>query len=152
MIRNKQDFWSGLLFLGFGVFFAGFATQYSMGSAAKMGAGYFPFYLGVLLCLIGAYVALNAMRGSAEASEVEGFDFKTVGTVLGAVVVFGFLLQPLGLVVALFALIMISAYASHEFNLRGALINAAVLISMCLAVFVYGLKLQFPLYPAFLGL
>ena len=152
MIRNKQDFWSGILFLALGAFFTGFALQYSQGTAAKMGPGYFPFYLGMLLCVIGAYVALNAVRSKAEKNEVEAFDFRTVGTVLFAVIVFAFLLQPMGLIVALFALVMISAYASHEFNLMGALVNATVLITLCMVVFVYALKLQFPLYPKFLGL
>ena len=152
MIRNKQDFWSGILFLLFGVFFTFFARDYNMGSAAKMGPGYFPFYLGLIMCVIGAYVALNALRKSADKNEVEAFDFKTVGTVLLAVIAFGLLLQPMGLFVALFALVMISAFASHEFNLKGALINATVLITLCTVVFVYALKLQFPLYPKFLGL
>jgi hypothetical protein len=152
MIRNKQDFWSGLLYFGCGLFFAGFATSYSMGTAAKMGPGYFPFWLGVMLCMIGAYVALTSIKKTAEQTEVEPFDWKTILTILGGVVAFGLLLQPMGLYVALFALIIISAFASHEFSWKGTLINAAVLLILCSAVFVYALKLQFPLYPKFLGL
>ena len=152
MIRNKQDFWAGALYFGAGAFFAGFATQYSMGTAAKMGPGYFPFYLGLMLCIIGAYIALNGLRKTAEVNEVEAFDWKTILTILGAVVVFGLILKPMGLYVALFALVMISAFASHEFSWKGALINAVVLIALCYVMFIYALKLQFPLYPAFLGL
>jgi Tripartite tricarboxylate transporter TctB family len=152
MIRNKQDFWAGALYFGAGVFFAGFATQYSMGTAAKMGPGYFPFWLGLLLCGIGAYVALNGLRKTAEVNEVEPFDWKTILTILGAVVAFGLLLQPMGLYIALLALIIISAFASHEFSWKGTLLNAVVLIALCYVMFVYALKLQFPLYPQFLGL
>lgn len=152
MIRNKQDFWAGALYFGAGVFFAGYATQYSMGTAAKMGPGYFPFWLGLLLCAIGAYVALNSMRKTAEVNQVESFDWKTIFTILGAVIAFALLLQPMGLYISLLALIVISAFASHEFSWKGTAINAVVLISLCSALFVYGLKLQFPLYPKFLGL
>lgn len=152
MIRNKQDFWAGLMYFGCGLFFSLFAMSYSMGTPAKMGPGYFPFWLGVLLCFIGAYIALTSVRKTAEQTEVEKFDWKTILTILGAVVAFGLLLQPMGLYVALFALVMISAFASHEFSWKGALINAVVLITMCFVMFVYALKLQFPLYPAFLGL
>jgi hypothetical protein len=152
MIRNKEDFWSGLLYFGCGLFFAGFATSYKMGTAAKMGPGYFPFWLGVLLSLIGAYIALTSIKKTAVQTEVEPFDWKTILTILGGVVAFGLLLQPMGLYVALLALIIISAFASHEFSWKGTLINAAVLLLLCSTVFVYALKLQFPLYPKFLGL
>jgi hypothetical protein len=152
MIRNKQDFWSGILYLSCGVFFATFATGYTMGTAAKMGPGYFPFYLGILLGLIGAYIVLTSVRSNAESTEVESFDFRTIGLILGAVTVFGLLLNPMGLFVALFALILISGFASHEFSLKETLINAAVLITSCYLVFIKLLNLQFPLFPKFLGL
>lgn len=152
MIRNKQDFWSGMLYLGCGLFFALFAMSYNMGTPAKMGPGYFPFWLGVLLSLIGAYIAFTSIRKTAVITEIQKMDWKTILTILGAVVAFGMLLQPMGLYVALFALVMISAFASHEFSWKGAMINALVLIAMCHVMFVYALKLQFPLYPAFLGL
>ena len=101
MIRNKQDFWSGLLYLGCGLFFAFFALSYNLGTPAKMGPGYFPFWLGVLLSAIGVYIALTSLRKTALETEVEPFDWKTILTILGAVVAFGFLLQPMGLIVAL---------------------------------------------------
>jgi hypothetical protein len=152
MIRNKQDFWSGIMYLSCGVFFAGFATQYTMGTAAKMGPGYFPFWLGIIMAFIGAYIALTSVRKDAEKTEVESFDWKTIGTILGAVLVFAVLLKHLGLYLSLFALVILASLASHEFSWKRALINAFVLIALCSAVFVYALKLQFPLYPAFLGL
>jgi hypothetical protein len=152
MIRNKQDFWSGVMYFACGVFFAAFATSYSMGTAAKMGPGYFPFYLGILLCLIGAYVAILGLKKDAEVAEVEAFDWRTILTVLGGVVAFAFLLPTMGLFIALFALVFITAFASHEFQVRETLINATVLIVACYVVFVWLLKLQFPLYPKFLGL
>lgn len=152
MIRNKQDFWSGILYLSCGLFFSIFALSYKMGTPAKMGPGYFPFWLGVLLSLIGLYIVFTSIKKTALQTEVERFDWKTILTILGAVVAFAILLKPMGLYVSLFALVMISGFASHEFNVKGALINAVVLITMCHVMFVYALKLQFPLYPAFLGL
>ena len=52
-IKNKQDFWSGVMFVVVGAAFALGATSYSMGTAARMGPGYFPFWLGVCLSLLG---------------------------------------------------------------------------------------------------
>src|SRR3546814_2117655 len=75
-LRNKEDFWSGVMFLAIGVGFALGATSYSMGTSARMGPGYFPFWLGVLLALLGAIVALGAMSSKATETEVGKFDWK----------------------------------------------------------------------------
>ena len=149
-IRNQKDFWAGLMFIAFGAFFAGFGTQYTIGTAAKMGPGYFPISLGVLLMILGALVSLAALRPKAQEEVVTKFDWFVLGWILGAVVLFGLLLGPAGLVIALAVLIGVSSYASHEFHPVATLINAIVLIVGCYVIFVWGLKLQFQLWPAFL--
>lgn len=151
-IRNKQNFWSGVMFLAFGAFFAGFGTQYSMGSAAKMGPGYFPTALGVILAVMGAAIAIGAAGPTAHETHVDRFHFRELGLVLGAVVLFGVLLKPLGLILSLLVLVLVSSFASHEFSWKAALLNAIILIVLCYAVFIWALKLIFPLWPAFLGL
>ena len=55
-IKSQKDFYSGLMFLGIGLAFAGGATTYQVGTGARMGSGYFPLVLGSLLALIGAGV------------------------------------------------------------------------------------------------
>ena len=64
-IRNQKDFWAGLLFSAFGLFFSGFGTRYAFGDAARMGPGYFPTVLGVLLIVLGAVIALGALSPKA---------------------------------------------------------------------------------------
>ncbi len=112
-----------------------------------MGPGYFPTVLGVLLIVLGAAIALAALSPKAEEHHVATFDWRTIGLVLGSVVLFGVLLNRGGLVIALVAVVMVSSYASHEFGWKAALVNTVVLIALCLAVFVYALSLQFPLWP-----
>ena len=146
-IRNRKDFWAGLLFAAFGLFFSGFGTRYTFGSAARMGPGYFPTVLGVLLIVLGVAIALAALSPKAEEHHVAKFDWRTIALVLGSVVLFGVLLNRAGLVIALIAVVMVSSYASHEFGWKAALVNTVVLIALCLAVFVYALSLQFPLWP-----
>src|SRR5690606_32028777 len=91
-LRNKEDFWSGIMFLVIGVGFALGATSYSMGTAARMGPGYFPFWLGVILALLGAIVALGAVSHKAEETKVGKFDWKIAIIVIGAVALSGVLL------------------------------------------------------------
>jgi hypothetical protein len=150
-LKNKQDFWSGVMFVALGVGFALGATNYSMGTAARMGPGYFPFWLGVLLALLGASVALSACRAKAEEHEVERFDWKILIIIVGSVALCGTLLNVLGIYLTVFLLVVVSSLASHEFSWK-----TAVATGMCRVVFVWlafikGLGLIFPLWPSFLG-
>lgn len=150
-IKNHKDFWAGVMFAVFGAFFAGAGTQYTFGSAARMGPGYFPTVLGILLILIGVVVSVSGLSPKATEQKIDRFAWGTLLLILGPVVLFGLFLTTLGLVACLFMLIAVSSYASHEFTWKAMLGNAVVLIGLCLFVFVYALKLQFPIWPALFG-
>ncbi|MGY3394467.1 glucan phosphoethanolaminetransferase (alkaline phosphatase superfamily) [Bradyrhizobium sp. USDA 3311] len=150
-IRNHRAFASGALFLAFAVFFFVAALSYPAGTAARMGPGYFPRLLAIVLAAIGLVVILSAMKPAADGQALRNWDLKGLAWITGSVILFGALLFPLGLVGALFVLIMVSSRASPEFTCMGALTNAAVLIALCLAVFVYGLGLQLPVWPSLLN-
>jgi len=150
-IKNQKDFWAGIMFIGFGAFFGSIGTTYEFGTSARMGPAFFPVALSVIMMFLGILVAIGGMSASAETQKVAKFDWRTLILVLGPIVLFGLLLQPLGLVLTLIMLIGISSYASHEFSWKATVANAAFLIALCLLVFVYALKLQFQIWPSFLG-
>ena len=150
-LRNKEDFWSGIMFVVIGVGFALGATSYSMGTAARMGPGYFPFWLGVLLALLGAVVALGALSPKAEEAEVGKFDWKITFIIIGAVALTGVLLNYLGVYITIFLLVVGSSLASHEFSWKVAIINGICLVLFVWLAFIKGLGLIFPLWPSFLG-
>src|SRR5690606_23379285 len=150
-LRNKQDFWSGIMFVALGVGFALGASNYSMGTAARMGPGYFPFWLGVLLALLGASVALSACRAKAEEHEVEPFDWKILFIVVGSVALCGTLLNYLGVYITVFLLVLVSSLASHEFSWKTAVATGICLVLFVWLAFIKGLGLIFPLWPSFLG-
>ena len=147
-IRNQRAFASGALFLGFAIFFYVVALGYPAGTAAKMGPGYFPRLLAITLAAIGLAVMVGAMKSTAAREPLRQWDWKGLAWVTGSVVLFALLLFPLGLIGALFVLILVSSKASPEFTWTGALANAAILIALCLAVFVYGLGLRLPVWPS----
>lgn len=151
-IRSQENFWSGVMFLALGTGFATVASQYQMGTAARMGPGYFPFWLGVILALLGAFIALGALSPKAQPTTVARFDWRAVGLIVGAVVLYGALMHPLGVYLATFILVVSSSYASHEFNWKVAVANAAALTLFVHVAFVKGLGLIFPLWPTFLGM
>jgi hypothetical protein len=149
-IRNKKDFAAGLLYILTGAGFAAGATFYKMGSAARMGPGYFPFWLGLLLAAIGIVVLTGSIRTRSAVASLPKFDWKVLAWIVGSVAAFGALLDGLGLVVSLLALVLISSVASHEFKWKGAVLNALLLLAVCVGAFIYGLGLQLPMWPSFI--
>ena len=149
-IRNQRDFGAGIMYMVIGLFFAIMATNYPMGTAAKMGPGYFPFYLGILMFLLGLLVAVKAFGAKAAIESIPKFNWRIMAQITGAVVLYGLLLPRLGFLIAVVVLVFVAASASREFTWKGTAINAAFLVTFTYSVFVFGLKLQFPLLPAFL--
>jgi hypothetical protein len=149
-IRNQRDFGAGIMYMVIGLFFAIVATRYPMGTAAKMGPGYFPFYLGILMFLLGLLVAVKAFGAKATIEAIPKFNWRIIAQITGAVVLYGLLLPRLGFLIAVVVLVFVAASASKEFTWKGTAINAAFLVTFTYSVFVLGLKLQFPLFPAFL--
>ena len=150
-IRSYKDFWAGIMFAGFGIFFFGFGSRYTLGSTANMGPGYFPTVLGTLLLVLGVAIVFTSVGRKAYSDKVDNFSLRVLALVLGPVVLFGLLLNSLGLLVCLVLLVIISSFASHEFRWKATLLNALTLTALSYVIFVWALKLQFPLWPAFLG-
>ncbi len=151
-IKNQRDFWSGLMFIVVGVGFAWGANNYSFGSSARPGPGYFPFGLGILLAILGAVVTFKALTVETEGGEKIGaFAWRPLLTILLSIVAFGFLLPRLGMIIALPLLVFMSSWAGDEFHWRDALINSLVLTVGSWAIFVKGLSLTIPLWPSFVG-
>jgi hypothetical protein len=149
-IRNQKDFAAGSIYMAAGAAFALGALQYRLGEAARMGPGWFPFWIGILLVAIGAATAAAALRPRAVEERLKKPELRTLAWIIGAVALFGLLLQPLGLVCSLAVLVIVSSMASHEFGWKGALVNMVLLIAFSVGVFIHGISLQIPLWPRFL--
>ena len=148
-IKSPQDFWAGLMFIGFGLFFATVAlVNYQMGSAVRMGPAYFPTVLGGLLVFLGAIVMFNSFV--ATGPNVAKFHFRPLLFVMVSSLAFAYLLKPLGLVLASIALVFVSAYGGHEFKWKEVAILSVVLVIFSVLVFVKGLTLPFPICPSFI--
>jgi len=149
-IRHPKDFITGLMFLLFGAAAIFFAADYKIGSAAKMGPGYFPFALGALLAALGVALLLRSVFWTKGSQAGPVFHFKPLLLILSSVVFFGLLLLSLGLLVSTTLLVVVSSMASHEFRWKETLLNAAALIFIVWVVFVYGLDFQVPIWPSFM--
>jgi hypothetical protein len=176
------------MFIIFGGLAAWLSTSYNMGTGARMGPGYFPFWLGAILAVLGIIILLKAIgkpdgdthpiplkplmifiammilslgaalvgaspNASLAIGTVAGCvlafftGMASLGLILGSVAVFGLMLKGLGLVVCVVLLVLISSAASHEMRKIEVIASVVVLCGMAVGIFVYGLKLQMPVWP-----
>lgn len=151
-IKSQRDFWSGLMFVVVGIVFAWGSTEYSFGSSARPGPGYFPFGLGVLLAILGGMVLFKALTIESENGDPIGdIAWKPLVVLVVAVIFFGIALPRLGMAITLPILIILSALAGDEFHWKDALLNAIILTVGSWIIFVWGLKLIIPVWPTIFG-
>ena len=158
-IKSQKDFFSGLMFMAVGIAFAWGATSYKIGDGARMGPGYFPLLLGVLMAILGAVITFQAMVVETEdGDKIGAWAWKPLVFIILANLVFGALLGGLpsiklpafGLIAGIYALTFIGAMAGEEFRVKEVLVLATVLAIISYLAFIMLLKLQFPVWPAFI--
>lgn len=148
-IRHPKDFWTGIIFLFFGLAAVIIGRDYAMGTAGKMGPAYFPTILGSLLALIGVIAVIRSFVRTGEA--VGKFYIREIILILSAVLLFGFLMRGAGLIPAVVVLIMFSAYASPKFHWGSSLLLAGGLAAFSALVFVKLLGLPMPMLGPWFG-
>ena len=158
-IKSQKDFFSGLLFVVVGGAFAFGATQYNVGTGARMGPGYFPLLLGIILAILGAIITFKALvSGAPDGDKVGKWAWKPLSFIIGSNLLFGVLLGGLpslgipamGLIVAIYGLVIVSSLAGQSFKLGPTLILATILAVLSYLAFVMLLKLQVQVWPTFI--
>ena len=151
-IKSQRDFVSGLMFIVVGVIFAVGATNYSMGSSAKPGAGYFPLILSVIMAILGAIVLFKSLTIETERGDPIGdIAWRPLLVIVASIAVFGLALPRLGMFVTIPLLIVMVSFAGDEFGWKGVVANSVVLTLGSWVIFIWGLNLTIPLKPAFMG-
>jgi hypothetical protein len=157
-IQSQKDFYSGLMFTIVGGSFALGASSYQLGTGARMGPGYFPLILGVLLAVLGCAIAVKSMiTPTPDGDKVGKFAWKPLFFIITANLVFGACigglpmigLKPLGLIVGIYLLTYIASHAGDEHKFKEVAILATVLALLSCVAFIVLLKLQFPVWPAY---
>jgi len=148
VIRSPKDFWAGLLFIGLGILAITVGSRYALGTAARMGPGYFPRILGIMLLVLGAIITFRGVRMDGEA--IPKWRWRPTLVVLISVVVYGIIIGWLGIAISTVLLIVGASAASHEFRLKESIIAGLLLSALAVGVFVVGLGVQLPIWPTFL--
>ncbi len=157
VIKSQKDFYSGLMFFVVGLVFAVGSRQYNLGEGAKMGPGYFPLMLGIILALLGAVITVKSLVSSAapNGDPIGKWAWRPLLFIIAANLLFGVMLGGLpsiglpamGLIAAIFALVILASLAGDEFRLKEVLILSCVLSVGCYATFVLLLRLPFVVWP-----
>ena len=145
-IRAPKDFWSGVMFCGFAAVAIAAARGYSLGTAGRMGPGYFPLLLGLVLGGLGAVLIARSVVLDGE--PVPRFHVLPLMIIALAVCLFGALIEPAGLVIALAVLIVLSAWAGPQFRWLETAGLTAALIVFSIGVFAFALGLSFNIWPS----
>ena len=158
-IKSQKDFFAGVMFTVVGVAFAWGATTYNVGTGARMGPGYFPLMLGIVMAAIGLVIMFTGLTvETATGDPIGKWAWRQVFFILGANLAFGVLLGGLpsfgipamGLIIAIYALVLIAAQAGSKHALPSVLALATVLAVGSYIAFIWALKLQIQVWPTFI--
>ena len=147
------------MFMGVGIAFAWGASGYTIGDGARMGPGFFPLALGIILAILGSFITFKALVvETVDGEKIGKLAWRPLFFIILANVVFGIMigglpslgLPAMGLIVGIYALTFIASLAGDEFRLKGVLVLGTVLAILSYLAFIVLLKLQFPVWPAFL--
>ena len=148
-MKSQKDIVSGLTLIVIGIAFAVGATNYSFGSAARPGPGYFPFGLGIILALLGLIIFVGSFfKKTKDGDPIGKIPWRSLCCIVGALIFFGYFLPRWGFVISFPLMIIITSLGSREFHWLDALLSATVLTALSYLIFIYGLNLTIPLWPA----
>ena len=142
-VRSPQDLGAAMVFMVIGIAGLAFGGELAFGSSAKMGPGYFPKILSVLILAIGAMLAVKAV--TVDGPGIERVQLRPICFIIAAIVLFGALLPELGLVVTAILVTLLAAFARRVVNLRETLWLGAGLALFSVAVFVLALSQPLPI-------
>lgn len=158
-IKSQKDFFSGLMFMAVGVAFAWGATTYKLGTGARMGPGYFPMLLGVMLAVLGTVVTFKALVVEAvDGDKIGNWAWKPLFFIIASNLVFGVCLgglpsiglKPLGLMAGIYALTFVASMAESGWKFKDTFLLSTFLAILSYLAFIKLLRLQFPVWPAYL--
>lgn len=150
---DRRDAAAGAIFIALGALFALGTRELDMGTPLRMGPGFFPLLLAVLLMLLGATITIKAFVSGPDphAAPSASVPWRGIALIVAAPVAFGLTLSGLGLMGAVALAVAISSFASRKMDLSLAVMLVVGLTGFCVLVFHYGLNLPLRLVGPWLG-
>jgi len=140
-----RDVAAGLFILAIGIAVGIAALELNFGTPQRMGSGFLPFWLGILMGLVGILIVVGAFRGGAAFPEFP--TIRPLAALICGFAAFAFLVGPAGLIIAAFCGIFISSFATKQIHLIQTLIFAAILAGVSALLFVVLLEVPINIWP-----
>ena len=141
----RKDLLAGAVFVGFGLAFAITASTYEVGSALRMGPGYFPLVLGSVLVLLGIVIAVKAFV-AGEGDDLGPVPWKAMVLLVAALLFFGYTVRGLGLIPSMLVTVFLAAMAGRNARVIPSAVVAASLTALSILIFVIALQLRLPYF------
>jgi hypothetical protein len=142
VVKSPQDFGAGVMLVLIGLAGLYFGSELAFGTSARMGPGYFPTLLSYLIIVIGLVVGFRGVM--AEGPPIEPVQLRPLAFNIAAILVFGFLIESVGLALTAVVLTVFAAYARRDVNLTETIVLGAGLALFTVIVFVYVLGQALP--------
>jgi len=141
--KDTRDIIGGFALVALGLFAALYAQRYDIGELQEMGPGYFPTALGILLAILGLFIAIPAFFREGTTIHIE---WKSLIWVLISIAVFAIALNKAGLIFAtILSVLAASVPSKSSWKTRGIL--ALCIAAITYSVFLFGLGMVLPVWP-----
>jgi hypothetical protein len=141
-VKSPQDFGAGLVFMLIGLAGLYFGSDLAFGTGARMGPGYFPILLSAMIIAVGLVVGLRGV--TVEGPPIEPVQLRPILFIIAAILIFGFLIESIGLALTAIVLTIFAGYARREVKLSETLLLGVGLAVFTVVVFVYVLGQPLP--------
>jgi putative tricarboxylic transport membrane protein len=148
-VKNPKDVLAGLLFIAISVWFGFGDVNLPIGTAFRMGPGYFPMVLCIILAILGVVILANGLRFEGEG--IKNFAWRGLLNIIVPIVIFGAMLRGLGFVLALGIAVFGVSTASTHFRWRTAAINTVLVVFFGWLIFIWGLGLPIQVWGPWVG-
>jgi hypothetical protein len=141
-VKSPQDLGAGLAFALIGLAGLYFGSDLAFGSSSRMGPGYFPILLSALIITVGLVVGFRGVM--IEGPPIEPVQLRPILFIIAAILIFGFLIESIGLALTAILLTMLAAHARREVKLSETILLGVGLAIFTVVVFVYVLGQPLP--------
>ena len=143
----RKNVLAGLMFMAVAVLGLWLSRNYPVGTALRMGTGYVPRLLCWTLLALGVGVALQGVWGANDQISEDGSPLRALLFVSLSLIAFALAVERLGLVIGSALLIFIGGVAGRHMRIVEVAVTALVLVTMCVAIFIWGLALPISIWP-----
>ena len=141
-VKSPQDFGSAIVIMLIGAAGVYFGSELTMGTAGRMGPGYFPRLLSWLIIAVGLFIGLKSLI--TDGPPVQAPVWRPMLFVLASIIIFGYMMSYVGLFLTAIVLVIVAAYARPKVNLLETVIFGVGMSLGTILIFVYGLGQPLP--------